>query len=67
MKKCKNFKKCHTYTETHYTLCNWCLLKKYGLHLKRHSFSEYGGNYFEEEDVVRALRKAERRKNEKER
>ncbi len=42
-------------------LCDVCLLRKYGLELKRHNYSvneEYDFDYYKEEDVIKALRKA---------
>lgn len=43
------------------TLCDSCLLEKFGLGLSKKVYSvseDYNFDYYEEEDVVKALRKA---------
>jgi len=52
---------CGCYFEGNGILCGNCLLKKYGLEFKRQCYAvseEYDFDYYEEEDVVKALRKA---------
>ena len=49
------------------SLCDYCLLKKYGLELKRKTYcvsEEYDFSYYEEVDIIKALRIAEKNKNE---
>lgn len=50
---------CGNFIPDNYVLCNSCLLKKYGL-LTKGKNDEYGNYTYDEEDVVDALRIAEK-------
>lgn len=57
-KRCK----CGNFIPDEYEICDWCLLDKYNLKGRRDSQDSMslGPTYYTEEDVVTALRKAEK-------